>query len=47
MHVNPVKHSYVERVQDWQYSTFHRYVESGIYPIDWCGDLGDVVSGED
>jgi len=26
---------------------FHRYVESGNYPINWCVDLGDVVSGED
>ena len=46
VHVNPVKHGYVERVQDWPYSTFHRYVESGIYPIDWCGDPSVEVSGE-
>jgi putative transposase len=37
VHRNPVKHGLVERVQDWPYSTFHRYVEQGIYDIDWHG----------
>ena len=45
VHVNPVKHGHVERVRDWPYSTFHRYVELGVYPADWCGDLNDEVSG--
>jgi len=38
-HVNPLKHRLVKRVADWPYSTFHRYVEQGIYPSDWCGDV--------
>ena len=37
VHFNPVKHGYVGRVQDWQYSTFHRSVAQGILPIDWAG----------
>ncbi|MCX7110863.1 MAG: hypothetical protein NTX45_12185 [Proteobacteria bacterium] len=32
---NPVKHGWVKRVSDWPYSTFHKYVEKGIYPADW------------
>jgi len=36
-HWNPVKHGYVKRVIDWPYSTFHRFVNSGIYPSDWGG----------
>ena len=40
MHVNPLKHGWVKRVQDWPYSTFHRYVRDGVYPPDWCGDAG-------
>ena len=36
-HINPLKHGLVERVADWPYSTFHRYVARGIYPIDWAG----------
>ena len=47
VHVNPLKHGHVKRVQDWPYSTFHRYVEAGIYPANWCGDLDVVVGGDD
>jgi len=32
IHYNPVKHEYVHRVFDWPHSTFHRYVEAGMYP---------------
>jgi putative transposase len=32
IHFNPVKHRLVERVGDWPYSTFHRYVRGGLYP---------------
>jgi putative transposase len=37
IHWNPVKHGYVKRVIDWPYSTFHRFVNNGIYPPDWGG----------
>jgi REP element-mobilizing transposase RayT len=33
LHYNPGKHGYVVRVADWPYSSFHRYVERGIYPL--------------
>ena len=36
-HINPLKHGLVERVIDWPYSTFHRYIASGVYPADWAG----------
>jgi putative transposase len=36
-HVNPVKHKLVERVRDWPWSSFHRYVKLGGYDIDWGG----------
>jgi putative transposase len=36
VHINPVKHGYVKNVRDWPYSTFHRYVELGVYPEDWA-----------
>ena len=44
-HINPIKHGYVQRVADWPYSTFHRDVERGIYPLDWAGDL-EIDLGE-
>jgi putative transposase len=36
IHYNPVRHGWVERVADWPYSSFHRYVRAGIYPRHWA-----------
>jgi len=47
VHVNPLKHGYVRRVADWPYSTFHRYVENGVYGSDWGGDVDVSVEGDD
>ena len=41
LHWNPVKHGHVDRVADWPYSTFHRFVRVGMYPKDWS--VQDVV----
>ena len=41
IHSNPVKHGWVEGVADWPHSSFHRYVETGILPLDWAG--GDTA----
>lgn len=35
LHWNPVKHGLVQRVTDWPWSSFHRYVAQGDYPPDW------------
>jgi len=35
IHYNPVKHGLVSRVADWPYSTFHAYVDRGIYNVSW------------
>jgi REP-associated tyrosine transposase len=35
IHYNPVKHGLTKTAAEWPYSTFHRYVERGIYPPDW------------
>ncbi len=37
IHYNPVKHGYVGRVADWPYSTFHRFVQAGVYTENWAG----------
>ena len=42
IHYNPVKHGLVSRVCDWPHSSFHRYVERGVLPPDWGGDLRDI-----
>ncbi|MEQ1775674.1 MAG: transposase [Burkholderiales bacterium] len=43
VHYNPVKHGLVTQVSQWPYSTFHRYINHGVYPQDWGGDPGEVV----
>lgn len=41
VHLNPVKHGLVTHVKDWPYSSFHKYVLMGLYPVDWMtGDGG-------
>lgn len=35
IHYNPVKHGYVLRTADWKWSSFHKFVEKGLYPEDW------------
>ena len=42
IHFNPVKHGYVDRVYDWSFSTFHRYVRTGIYPVAWAGSAAET-----
>ena len=38
IHFNPVKHGYVGCVREWPYSTFHRFVRAGVYPMDWASE---------
>jgi putative transposase len=45
IHFNPVRHGYVARAVDWPYSTIHRYVREGVYPVDWAGG-GDKEWGD-
>jgi putative transposase len=42
VHINPVKHGLVTRVADWPYSSFHRLVKLGVYPLDRRGDVSNV-----
>jgi putative transposase len=48
IHFNPVKHGLVTKVADWPYSSFHRYVRTGILSRDWAGivDSNDTGFGE-
>ncbi len=43
-YINPLKHGLVARVSDWPYSSFHRDVRAGMFPLDWAGD--SETSGE-
>jgi putative transposase len=46
IHINPIKHGYVQRAADWQFSSFHRYVKLGILPADWAGVVNDQLDLE-
>ena len=42
IHYNPVKHGLVSSPKEYTYSTFHQFVESGMYEEDWgCKDVMD------
>jgi putative transposase len=45
IHYNPVKHGLVERVVDWEWSSFHRYVRMGYYEAEWGGAVGKELEG--
>lgn len=45
IHFNPVKHGLVQRVSDWPYSSFHRYVRQGWLPKDWGGTADAALTG--
>jgi putative transposase len=36
LHMNPIKHGLVKQARDWPFSSFHRLVKLGLYPIDWA-----------
>jgi putative transposase len=35
IHFNPVKHGLVENIEEWPYSSYHKYVESGRYANEY------------
>ncbi|MDD5460538.1 MAG: hypothetical protein PHG00_02720 [Methylococcales bacterium] len=43
IHFTLVKHGLVERVMNWPYSSFHRYVREGILPPNWAGENFDDI----
>jgi putative transposase len=47
VHWNPMKHGLVEKISDWPYSSFHRYVRKGLYPANWAGGSGLKLEGNE
>ncbi len=45
IHFNPVKHGLVKEARAWEYSSFHRCVAAGLYPLEWGGTEGDEIYG--
>lgn len=38
IHYNPVKHGYVMKPSDWQYSSIHRYIKQGFLSDNWTSE---------
>ncbi|WP_231950122.1 REP-associated tyrosine transposase [Legionella lansingensis] len=36
IHYNPIKHHFVNQLEDWPFSSFHHYVKSNILPANWA-----------
>lgn len=45
VHFNPLKHGLIERLSDYPWSSFHRYVQQGIYDRGWGGDVNQQDAG--
>ncbi len=39
IHFNPVKHGYVNRASEWEYSSIHRYIANGTIEHNWGCDI--------
>ena len=46
IHINPVKHGYVQRAVDWPHSSIHRFIERGVVDANWAVAFGDAEFGE-
>jgi putative transposase len=47
IHFNPLKHGLVTDVKDWPYSTFHRFVQQGVYPNSWNAQDAPLADRDD
>lgn len=48
IHDNPVKHGYVRCPHEWDWSSFHRWVDRGVYRKDWaCWNDGRQIDFSD
>jgi putative transposase len=45
-YINPLKHGLVEQVKDWPFSSFHRDVKNGLFPLDWACPTSSMEAGE-
>jgi putative transposase len=47
IHWNPRKHNLVERVQDYPWSSFRRFVSAGHYELEWGGSEPNTIVGRE
>ena len=44
IHYNPVKHNYVQKAIDWEFSSFSDFVNNNLYDENWCNfeDINNI-----
>jgi putative transposase len=47
IYYNPVKHGYVKSPGEWQYGSFHKAVEKGVYDKRWGSCEPSTINGLD
>ena len=45
IHINPVKHGYVNAPVEWPYTSLHQYIRRGLLPSDWAVSMNLNFSG--
>lgn len=43
IHYNPCKHGIVQNIEDWPWSTYHKYVEEGVYQKHHWDDIQNKI----
>ncbi len=43
IHYNPVRYGLCGKLQEWKYSSVHRFVEEGIHPPNWCQEESPAI----
>jgi putative transposase len=49
IHYNPVKHGLAHTPNEWEFSSFHRFVKNGYYTKNWCAsgaNFTTITAGE-
>ena len=46
IHINPVKHGYVARADDWPHSSIHPFIARGVIDTNWASSFEDGKYGE-
>ena len=46
IHINPVKHGYVARANDWPHSSIHQFIARGVIDANWATSFGGGNYGE-
>jgi putative transposase len=39
VHYNPVHHGLCQSPQEWEFSSIHRLIAQGVYPLNWGVDM--------